>query len=188
MDGFDATRRIRTEMPESKRRIPIIGVSAGGFQEEVARSMAAGMDDFVLKPINFDLLRERILKWAGRTLPSAAIEKLDPGQFDRESLGKLLELDPEGQTLRGFIQIFLSQAPTRIQTIAEALGRGDLEGVSREAHTLKSSCAYLGLKQLRPLCESLEEQAILGQAGTCARIFAEFRGHFGPLALKLGGI
>jgi CheY-like chemotaxis protein len=68
MDGLEATRRIRG-LPPGQGMMPIIAMTANAFAEDRARCLAAGMVDFVAKPVIPDTLFEIVLKWleAGRT-------------------------------------------------------------------------------------------------------------------------
>jgi CheY-like chemotaxis protein len=61
MGGIESTRQIRAM--EHCRRIPIIAITANAFAEDKERCLAAGMDDFIAKPFNPDVLYATILKW-----------------------------------------------------------------------------------------------------------------------------
>ncbi|KFB68575.1 hybrid sensor histidine kinase/response regulator [Candidatus Accumulibacter vicinus] len=66
MDGFDATASIRRWEKEGGRsRLPIIALTASAFQEDRDRCLAAGMDDFLTKPVNADDLAATLVKWMG---------------------------------------------------------------------------------------------------------------------------
>ena len=62
MDGLEATRRIR----QMNRRMPIIAMTANAFAEDRARCVEAGMDDFMAKPVDPDVLFDILLKWFAR--------------------------------------------------------------------------------------------------------------------------
>lgn len=63
MDGQTATRKIRTELPEPQRSTPIIALTANGDKDELARSLACGMNESILKPFNRSLLVKRVLSY-----------------------------------------------------------------------------------------------------------------------------
>ncbi len=63
MDGQTATRKIRTELPEPQRSTPIIALTANGDKEELARCLACGMNESMLKPFNRNLLVKRVLSY-----------------------------------------------------------------------------------------------------------------------------
>jgi hypothetical protein len=68
MDGLQATGRIRQWEKENNRlHLPILALTAGAFADDQAQCMAAGMDDFITKPISVDKLAAVLAKWsAGR--------------------------------------------------------------------------------------------------------------------------
>jgi CheY-like chemotaxis protein len=68
LDGIGATKRIR--QPPGLDRVPVIALTANAFTDDRARCVAAGMDDFITKPVEVDPLAERLLAWLehGRTV------------------------------------------------------------------------------------------------------------------------
>jgi len=66
MDGLDATRLIRRL--HNHQRVPIIAMTANAFREDREQCLAAGMDDFLAKPVDPDLLYDTLLKWLGETV------------------------------------------------------------------------------------------------------------------------
>jgi CheY-like chemotaxis protein len=61
VDGLEATRQIRAH--EAGRRMPILAITANAFEEDRSQCMAAGMDDFLTKPVDPDLLAARLTYW-----------------------------------------------------------------------------------------------------------------------------
>ena len=67
MDGFEATMRIREwELSERHQRLPIVALTAGTFPEDLDRCLAVGMDGFIAKPIDFNILSATMAQWLGR--------------------------------------------------------------------------------------------------------------------------
>jgi len=67
MDGFEATREIRQrEQDRNLPRLPIIALTAGAFAEDRQNCLAAGMDDFLPKPVNFNALKDALSQWLER--------------------------------------------------------------------------------------------------------------------------
>jgi CheY-like chemotaxis protein len=62
MDGFEATRRIR-EAQAGARRVPILAMTANAMEGDRERCMAAGMDDYLPKPVTLDALRTALQRW-----------------------------------------------------------------------------------------------------------------------------
>jgi CheY-like chemotaxis protein len=64
MDGVQATQQIRLwEKDADLPRLPIIALTAGAFAEDRERCLAAGMDDFLTKPINLEALKSTLARW-----------------------------------------------------------------------------------------------------------------------------
>ncbi|PKL43095.1 MAG: hypothetical protein CVV41_11875 [Candidatus Riflebacteria bacterium HGW-Riflebacteria-1] len=68
MDGFEAAREIRQLEQETERRVPIIALTADSSLEEKHKSLAAGMNDFVTKPISAEKIKEMLLRFTGPAL------------------------------------------------------------------------------------------------------------------------
>ena len=64
LNGYDATRQIRQrELTQGDSHLPIIAMTAHAMPGERERCLAAGMDDFIAKPINRDMLAEMLTQW-----------------------------------------------------------------------------------------------------------------------------
>ena len=63
MDGFEATRRIRSREEVGARRIPILAMTASVMDEDRNRCLASGMDDYLTKPINLKTLDAMLESW-----------------------------------------------------------------------------------------------------------------------------
>ena len=74
MDGYQATEFIRAQEKPGKR-VPIIALSANAVGEHLHRCQSSGMDDIVSKPINLELLRNKVLQWLKTSQDSGHSEK-----------------------------------------------------------------------------------------------------------------
>ena len=166
MDGLEATRRICQEWPKEQRP-RIIAVTAHAMLGDKQECLAAGMDDYITKPVRVKELQAALER--SRSLgvsepkPVAAVS---PGPFDREVLATLRELQEEGEPdiLGELFDLFLQDTPTRLRAMREAVKLEDNEAVQRIAHSLKGSSANLGAQQMAAMCEDLERQARGGAA------------------------
>ncbi|MDM7913098.1 MAG: response regulator, partial [Methanotrichaceae archaeon] len=154
MDGLEATRRIR-EMP-AVRQPYIIAMTAHAMKGDREECMAAGMNDYVSKPVRMEELRVALLRSSEHENEDSAI--------DQQALAELRKLQMEGEPdiVQELGSMFLERAPARISAMKEALARGDAGALKREAHNLKSSSANLGALRLSGLCKDLE---IIGRSG-----------------------
>lgn len=73
MDGMTATRELRRREFASGRHLPIVALTAGIFDEERRRCFAAGMDDFLPKPVDLSTLRQLVTKWTATATAAAKV-------------------------------------------------------------------------------------------------------------------
>jgi two-component system, sensor histidine kinase and response regulator len=153
MDGFDATRQIR-KREQGMKRTPIVALTANAAPADRQRCLAAGMDDYLSKPVEERALAAVLEKWLGAQVEAspAFVESLDP-----EVLDSLRELSgPSGNFLREVAELFLDDTPPRLQAIEMAVARGDAAELAMSAHALKSSAGNIGAKELHRIASSLE--------------------------------
>lgn len=156
MDGLEATRRIRAA--PAGRQPYIIAMTAHAMKGDREECMAAGMNDYVSKPVRMEELQIALTR---------SFEHEDDGPalaLDPKVLSELRRLQMEGepdivQELGG---MFLDRAPGRIEVMKAALGKGDAETLKREAHNLKSSSANLGALRLSGIFKEIEA---IGRSG-----------------------
>jgi PAS domain S-box-containing protein len=169
MDGYAATRTIRGLEPEGQR-IPVLAMTAAAVEGEREKCLAAGMDDFLTKPVNPDTLDAMLRHWLGgdATVRPAArpVPEEHDGILDLERLDMLRDLDP-GSTgyLDKAIANFVARTPGAIHAIRSATTAGDAEALTSVAHRLKGSALNLGLPVVGHLAHELE---MLGDSGSTA--------------------
>jgi PAS domain S-box-containing protein len=174
LDGLDASRRICERWPDTRPRI--IAMTANALPEDREACFAAGMDDYLAKPIRLDLLAEALKRV--RPVGQDAVPPAENahGLLDRVALENLRELGGDDFLLE-VIDTFLADVPTLLATLHHALEKGDTAEVRRAAHTLKSNGATLGATKFAELCRALEQQAKDGRLeeapGLVARIGEE---------------
>ncbi|MEO6421119.1 MAG: ATP-binding protein, partial [Candidatus Nitrotoga sp.] len=169
MDGLEATRQIRANPNLVSTRI--IAMTANAGQESWARCLNAGMDDFITKPIEIQLLLTTIAKWLVRKpdrvvpvltstsfLKSVAVEATDTADasiIDLTILAKILGNQPE--KIRKYVMMFLDLTQKTIIEIETALAQGDIATLSAIGHRTKSSARTVGAMGFGELCQALEE-------------------------------
>jgi CheY-like chemotaxis protein len=171
MDGVEATRRIRN-LDSAVRKIPIFALTANVMASEREKYLAAGMDDCLLKPIDWKRLRSAIASVEGAApVPEAA---LDPQMLDQL---RALEADSPGLVAQ-LTGMFLEGSPSLISKIEDALESGETKAASEHAHALKGSSANMGATQLAAICGSIEQQARAGDVHSARIAFQELNGEF----------
>jgi CheY-like chemotaxis protein len=173
MDGFVATAAIRegeAARPEGGR-LPIIALTAFAIQGDRERCLAAGMDDYLAKPIRQEELAA-VLARVARAVPrrpaaDAALDEVAALAYaggDRQLLGEMLG-------------IFLEDVPDQLQTIRDAVAATDAVALMRAAHTLNGSLRVLGAGAAAALVGRLEargrEGGLEGAAGLLALLEPE---------------
>jgi signal transduction histidine kinase/DNA-binding response OmpR family regulator len=179
MDGLEATRRIRQELP-ARRQPQIIAMTANAMQGDREMCLAAGMDDYISKPIRTEALVAALSKSQPLSDGGNAPTPIQPVQpatplvlhapaqpsqagkdsLDLDTLARLLsELGGEFNLLAELIQSFLEDAPRLLTELDTYATSRNPEGTRRIAHSLKSNTADLGAKEMYALCKDLEALA-----------------------------
>ncbi|WP_162914715.1 PAS domain-containing protein [Desertibaculum subflavum] len=201
LDGFGATRALRLGGGPSATA-PIIAFTANAFAEDIALCRDAGMDDHVAKPVGKEALIAAILRHADRrddaAPPSAWPPERAPPVFEPAVIQELVE-DLGREAAAAIVQTFLRDAADRIANLPAASGDAAL----RHVHSLKSSAASVGARQLAEYARELEARwrtgdAAAGQDHVAAldRALAGFRARAevtalvgeapGPMAVSVG--
>ena len=165
VDGFEAARQIRAAEPA--RRIPIVAMTALSMPGDRQRCVAAGMDDYLSKPIRREELEAVVERWLPGSEASSLPEDRhqDAGAAeDAQTPGAVLDLAAVGR-VRGaltpakyalLLDRFDAQQRICVAEIGIAVERGDRTEVRRVAHKLKGSSASLGASRLQMCCLALE--------------------------------
>lgn len=188
MDGYDATRAIRALKGEAAR-LPIIALTAGAMVGDADRCFAAGMDDYIPKPIQADELRNVLARWLTGTpdgVGSGADTSVGPsGVLDPTIIDGLRELTGQGDGLAELIRTFTTQADIRIKEIRRAAAGADAETVVTLCHSLKGSSATLGAQRLARLCGELEGAASSGDLDGAPDLVTRMADELGRAAVAL---
>ena len=169
-DGFEATRVIRAM--EGTRHTPIIALTASAMQGDRERCLAAGMDDYVSKPVSPEQLEAVLRRWIP-ALGSAAWESPRPpdwvertgGAIDWDVLAELLAMT-KPEFLQELLGIFVQDSRVMLADLRCAHEGGDREEWRRIAHKLRGSCATIGARRMMKLTAEIEE---LGDDDVSAR-------------------
>lgn len=187
MDGLEATRRLRA-MAEFAH-LPIIAMTANAMAEDQQACLAAGMDDFESKPIDPQRLYmtvARHLPEGGPPAPPGPVTT-DPASADTEmdttALARLLHHDPV--KIEHFTRRYLDTTAAALEQMDRALLEGDVAGLGRIAHSLKSSSATVGAAGLAGLCLELETACRQGEESRVAPIVVAIRSTFVTVAARM---
>jgi signal transduction histidine kinase/DNA-binding response OmpR family regulator len=183
VDGLEATRRIQARWGD--RAPPIIALTAGASAEDRQRCEAAGMDDFLTKPLQVAALAGTLEKWIltaasadvapaqAVTAPASPISRpaapVAAALIDFSRLQEFKDYDDDELTMtREVVALCLQDTPSRIEAIADAIAAGDAPALARAAHALKGAAGNIGAVALQQACSTLEEQAQQGMPADAA--------------------
>jgi DNA-binding response OmpR family regulator len=155
MDGLEASRVLRAEGMQS----PIIAFTASATSGDRDRCLAAGMNDYLAKPVEMAVLADKLRRWLGdapATAPRAAPASIAPPavpDFDVRAIEDRFYGDAD--LFKQARELFARQ--TR-KALADAAGICDRQELGQLAHRIRGSAATLGAAQLAALCRRLEEE------------------------------
>jgi signal transduction histidine kinase/DNA-binding response OmpR family regulator len=174
MDGLEASRAICARWAASERP-RIIAMTAEAMQGDRDKCLAAGMDDYIVKPVTLDRLAAALAECrplAATTAPEAAVAPPVEKQriaactaLDRDVLDQLREDLGGTAALREVIRSFLDQTPSVLSALRDAAARADVPSIRRVAHMIKGTSSILGARELSEQCAEIER---VGQTGFIA--------------------
>jgi two-component system sensor histidine kinase/response regulator len=169
MDGFAATAEIRRREDGSGRHTTIIAMTANALDGDAARCLAAGMDDYISKPVKADVLRGKLERWikspeitssrdglSEASAPPVQSTRGDP--IDLAQLASLREIrgPGNGDFVTQMIDLFVDEALSQLKVLHQSCSTNDVAEIRRVARTLKGSSVNLGALKMTALYEELE--------------------------------
>jgi PAS domain S-box-containing protein len=152
IDGYEVARTIRSAERDGKR-VPIVAMTAHTMEGEREKCLAAGMDDYLTKPVSMQRLGGVLVRWLGAREDVVDMEKM-------AGLQQLAKANPS--FMRDITALFREDALVRLHELRDAMGDANAERVSRAAHSLKSSSGNIGASRMYSLCATIEATAKQG--------------------------
>jgi signal transduction histidine kinase/CheY-like chemotaxis protein/HPt (histidine-containing phosphotransfer) domain-containing protein len=182
LDGYAATREIRKL--EGSKRTPIVALTAHAMKGADQECLAAGMDDYLSKPID----RQKLAACIERHLPRESKEPQsggsEPATVATEAASAvewqalLSSLQGDAQFANELKLLFIDTGRTRLQQIATALQSGDIRSLREQAHAIKGASANLRAPRVQQAADLLEQAATVGDTTQLATIVNQLQREF----------
>jgi PAS domain S-box-containing protein len=171
MDGYQMTRELRVEEEKAKLpRTPVVALTAAALKGEAERCLAAGMDDYLAKPVSIPELAECLRKWLPHTATAAATvsgatsapeplpqTQSPPLPLEAQVLDELTGGDRK--ETRALLGDYLAATAIDIQSMQQAREAGDAVQLARQAHKIKGAAKLVGAHELAQAATDLEMAA-----------------------------
>ena len=178
MDGYEATKAIR-EWEGHGRHTPIIALTAAAMTGDREKCLAAGMDDYLTKPIQPEKLRDAFLRWLPQpkenemtplnienpSNPQSIIPETNPEEvvpsakqtMDSKNIAELRALGGKAFVVKIITQ-FVHDASECVAQLQNAIDTENRDELAKAAHGLKGICGTIGVQQLAELALAMEQQ------------------------------
>ncbi|HTR00528.1 MAG TPA: ATP-binding protein [Candidatus Acidoferrum sp.] len=192
MDGFQAARAIRDPATGVlDPAIPIVAVTANASATYHDECLAAGMNDYLTKPLRRSELLPvltRIAAQAGKQLgdDNAPLVGLSADELMAQIEGTVPANNAEAAPLPKVVAIFLEETPKRLQEMHKALATGDFATLGRAAHTLKGSSRYVAAEDLSRLGATIERCAEANDTAGMYELLDAADAEFATVQARLG--
>ena len=161
MNGHEATRKIRLwETDAGYPRLPIIALTADAYAEDKQRSMDAGMDGFITKPVYIERLMETLARWLPTVSKSLKDAPAAMPVFDEKSV--LSQTASDWTIALAVVVATKREMATCFDKLLLAVENNDRESTLRQVHTLKAVAAQAGGAQLAQLLQELDKELRAG--------------------------
>jgi CheY-like chemotaxis protein/HPt (histidine-containing phosphotransfer) domain-containing protein len=200
MDGFSATRALR-ERSAGAPRLPVIALTADATPAGRASCLAAGMDDYLAKPVTREALHAMLARWlpapqaaagvsAGRApahgaaadsraaaSDAAAPDAAAASLLDRATIKALRALPPRGarDMLSHIAESYLADSQRLVAALEQALAAGQAAELARAAHAWRSCNGHVGALELMRLCRELETCGRAGELAAAPQLLSQAR-------------
>ncbi len=183
LDGYGLTRAIRQFEAETRQqRRPIIACTANALRGDAEACLAAGMDDYLAKPVAIVELARRLDRWLPlprlpaaiqfAAVPVAAEASNSNSPLDPQALAAVVGYDSQAQNR--ILSRFRDAHPIDADQLVQAFDSGDISKVASCAHRIKGASKTIGAVDLGALCEKIESAARSGDGDQADRLRPDF--------------
>ena len=216
LDGLAATRQIRQREAKAGRRpaavspagalalrgpLPVIAMTATAFTEDRESCLAAGMNDYITKPVTPEVLAKMLSKWLppepGTAAPNPSLEPVPEAVAMEEAEGPhlavydraafLARLTGDESFVRTIEQRFLQQTLGRMETIRHCVVQGEVKSAGVLAHKIRGAAAEISAEALREAAARMERAAVAEDTTTLQKLLPELEAEWRKLEAALKG-
>jgi len=179
MDGYQATAEIR-RLEGAERHTPIIAMTAAAMEGDRETCLAAGMDDYITKPVRIETVAAVLERWMAKPTtpePGRAESPMNDGDdlLDQSQIELLRSLDDgEGDLLGEIIDQYLAQTIEGRGQLVRMIDEGDGRAVEQTAHTLRGASANVGASSMAQICAEIEMHGRSAQLDAAAGLVEQF--------------
>ena len=184
MDGEEVTETIRREQRQIREQPIIVAITADASLEHRSACLKAGMDDFIAKPLRLEKLRKGLHRWralsAARSTPANGNDKESDILVNDKARAQLRNrAGNQGEDfLSDYIDLFLLDTASRLDSLAAAFERDDMDALRRESHTLKGACLEFGVVRMGRYCDQLRDSAAVEKFDQVPNLLQDLRREF----------
>ncbi len=191
LDGLEATRLIRKrqmggDQLNYQSRIIIVAMTAHAMQGDRDKCIAAGMDDYLAKPVRPKDVRDMIERWGGKVMqdarpstPAAPENPAGDPPIDMDRMTDLTDGNIDG--LRELVEMYLLQTHKQFAQMHAAVREGNADALRRVAHSCAGASATLGMTHLVPKLRELEKLGGSGSLTGAAQICEDAAREYGRI-------
>jgi len=206
MDGLEATRQIRGRRQDPaahenfKAPIIIVAMTASAMTGDKEKCLAAGMDDYLAKPVRPEEVRAVIERWGPNIIMKKSTDiqsspaitshaaglpasNTDVPSIDMERLNEFSEGDP--QNLRELVELYIKQTTGQVEDLSNAVHDNRVADVRRIAHSCAGASATCGMKRIVPPLRELERQGEEGKLTNAAELYEQVKAEFEAIKTAL---
>lgn len=162
MNGYETAKQLRTVL---NNKMPIIAMSGYSDIQEKDKCLALGMNNYVSKPINMEILYTMMNELASVKYDTqsseSVVEEKEFGYIDLTYFRTMSGGRPEFEL--NIFQMFIEDIPIQLQEMIEAIKSSDYKLAAQIIHKMKSSLMMIGLHQIQPVIVSMEQELINGE-------------------------
>ncbi|MBC7951133.1 MAG: response regulator [Rhodospirillaceae bacterium] len=184
MDGLEATRAIRA-MAGRAATLPIIALTANAMQSDEERCRAAGMNDYVSKPIDPDRLYAAMARVLAGSAPVETRAEIADGVVLDNSELALIESHIGRAEMAELVRMFLNVGANTCQGLAELAAEGGFDDIRHLAHDLKGMSGYAGASPLAAQAAAIEDAARDGNRDEVCALIARLGPAWASVSVRL---